>query len=212
MVNLQRQIENARKSLESVPEYLIPQVRSESMSNVVNGVVEAVSKDKKSMLIDGSWYRSWDALEGVGKGAVVNFDFVIKGTYKNVKGPVEIVTAGAPTGRASGPAPSKHANGDHGTMSQPAYYRKDLGYMEKQFPIPYDHPDRAIVRQNSLTNAVKFLTSLPAEDVKKVTVEGIIGLAVQFEKYSTGQLEMEQVTKAQAEAVKTVPSNEDSDV
>jgi hypothetical protein len=64
----------------------------------------------------------------------------------------------------------------------------------RPFPIPALHGDRAIVRQNSLTNAVQLLR----EDKEIAKLSGddrattIISIARMFEAYSCGDLDMEQ--------------------
>lgn len=63
----------------------------------------------------------------------------------------------------------------------------------KVFPIPLLHGDRAIVRQNSITNAVKLVCDIPDPDLL-VTIEGraekAIEIARMFEAYSCGDLDM----------------------
>lgn len=69
----------------------------------------------------------------------------------------------------------------------------------KVFPIPLLHGDRAIVRQNSITNATKavcdFIDENPADSIEKYA-ETIINVARMFEAYSCGDLDT-----AQAEAM-----------
>ena len=79
--------------------------------------------------------------------------------------------------------------------------KKEYGPPAKVFPIPPLHGDRAIVRQNSLTNAVsafnKFhdgytypMTGGEELDVEKFATH-IISLARKFEAYSCGDLDLE---------------------
>lgn len=63
-------------------------------------------------------------------------------------------------------------------------------FAQKVFPIPLLHGDRAIVRQNSVTNATKLVietngTEKSAEEL----AEQIINIARMFEAYSCGDLE-----------------------
>lgn len=63
----------------------------------------------------------------------------------------------------------------------------------RPFPIPALHGDRAIVRQNSLTNAVNLLRE-DKEAVKMVAVDRanlVLDIARMFEAYSCGDLDME---------------------
>jgi len=169
------------------------------MSNVSNGVVEAVRKDDKGLMIAGAWYSSFNAFSGITKGDVVSFSFAEKGQWKNIKGPIEKVT-GIAVGSESVSQPSTTS----ATQQElPPHYMIAKGYMSKvqTFPIPVDHPDRAIVRQNSLTNAVNMLAHAKifmGLDDASLMAEVTIEIATIFEKYSTGQLEMEAAVEAVA--------------
>ena len=68
----------------------------------------------------------------------------------------------------------------------------------KVFPIPPLHGDRAIVRQNSITNATKAAADYADENIENIEqyAELIIKLARMFEAYSCGDLDT-----AQAEAM-----------
>jgi len=84
-----------------------------------------------------------------------------------------------------------------GAPSKPSYGAA------KVFPIPPLHGDRAIVRQNSITNAVKAADNyLRGEDSTPSNLdeyaEFIIQLARKFEAYSCGDLDLaaaEQMTE-----------------
>lgn len=68
----------------------------------------------------------------------------------------------------------------------------------KPFPIPPLHGDRAIIRQNSLTNARETVLSLSDRNVAWGDEEWatrIIAMARMFEAYSAGDLDMEQAVK-----------------
>ena len=92
--------------------------------------------------------------------------------------------AGAPTPSASTASPGK------APYSPPS----------KVFPIPLLHGDRAIVRQNSITNATKAVCDYLGGDGDVETVQAyadlIIEVARKFEAYSCGDLDA-----AQAEAM-----------
>ena len=164
------------------------------MSNVSNGVVEAVRKDSKGLMIAGNWYSSYNGFNDISKGDVISFNFDVKGQWKNIKGPIEKVTGVAVGDATAGPHTASEVNTSQPSQDLPPHYMIARGYMNKvqMFPIPVDHPDRAIVRQNSLTNAVNMLghatvTEGSLEDIAEMA----IGIASIFENYSTGQLEME---------------------
>ena len=84
--------------------------------------------------------------------------------------------AGAPTPSASTASPGK------APYSPPS----------KVFPIPLLHGDRAIVRQNSITNATKAVCDFAGadgpEDIDSYA-EMIIAVARKFEAYSCGDLD-----------------------
>ena len=81
--------------------------------------------------------------------------------------------------------------------------KPSFGAPAKVFPIPPLHGDRAIVRQNSITNAVKAADNyLRGEDSTPSNLdeyaEFIIQLARKFEAYSCGDLDLaaaEQMTE-----------------
>lgn len=85
--------------------------------------------------------------------------------------------AGAPTPSASTASPGK------APYSPPS----------KVFPIPLLHGDRAIVRQNSITNATKAVSDYMGDPDSIQTIEEyadyIISVARKFEAYSCGDLD-----------------------
>jgi hypothetical protein len=72
----------------------------------------------------------------------------------------------------------------------------------KVFPIPLLHGDRAIVRQNSITNATKavcdFSGAVGVEDINDYA-DVIIEIARKFEAYSCGDLDAQAAEKMAAE-------------
>lgn len=83
--------------------------------------------------------------------------------------------------------------------SKPSY-----GASAKVFPIPPLHGDRAIVRQNSITNAVKATDNyLRGEDVTPGSIEEyanfVIEVARKFEAYSCGDLDLAAAEKIAAD-------------
>lgn len=63
----------------------------------------------------------------------------------------------------------------------------------KVFPIPLLHGDRAIVRQNSITNATKLITELSANSKAAPDYPSLINMIIEtakrFEEYSCGDLD-----------------------
>lgn len=116
-------------------------------------------------------------------GDTIDFQFTENTYGKNVDlNSVQLLAKGegAPTAT---PAP---------TTSSPS--KAPYSPPTRPFPIPALHGDRAIVRQNSLTNAVQLLR----EDKEIAKLSGddrattIISIARMFEAYSCGDLDMEQ--------------------
>lgn len=169
----------------------LARIPKENPVNKISGVVQAVGRDGKRVQVDGSWYSAFASSQfpksGVNKGDVVEFTYVQKGEYNNIKGSVEVKAAPAsmPT---TGAAPSSGSG-----------YTNSRGFVEKQFPVPPLHPDRSIIRQNSLGHAYDVWNMLgdfdrtipPAEAAAQV-----IEIARYFEAYSTGDLDNEVAEEA----------------
>ena len=113
-------------------------------------------------------------------GDEVDFQYTENTYGKNVDmASVQMIKKGtgapAPSAASSGPAKAPY--------SPPS----------KVFPIPLLHGDRAIVRQNSITNATKavcdYLDSNDAIDDVQQYADLIIEIARKFEAYSCGDLD-----------------------
>ncbi len=170
------------------------------MYDINSAVVEALSKDNKRVLVGGAWYGSYNPLTGVNKGDVVSFNFVKKGQWNNIKGAVEVVASGgAPSSDRGGPAPSMNSPASQAAIAP--NYDKNAGYLVKRFPVPADHPDRSIIRQNAIGNAIRALeaTLWTNSHVESMSHDelfvDIMGLATKFEKYATGDLELEMASE-----------------
>lgn len=135
-----------------------------------------------SFKADGEWFSTGFTNSRVAVGDVVTFDYNV-GTYGNeVDGKAVSKTGGT----AVVPATP--------TAAPATFTRKPMG----AFPIPALDGQRAIVRQNSLTNAVNYAKGLPQTG----TVEEIIAIARQFEAYSCGDLDREEAEAEVAAASK----------
>lgn len=115
-------------------------------------------------------------------GDEIDFQFTENTYGKNVDlASVQLIAKG--TG-APAPSPS--------TSTAPA---KAYGAPAKVFPIPALHGDRAIVRQNSITNATKAVCDYfdSNDDITSVDeyADLIIQVARKFEAYSCGDLDMQ---------------------
>ena len=121
-------------------------------------------------------------------GDTIDFQFTENTYGKNVDLPsVRLLTKG--DGATPPPAPT--------TASKPSYSPPT-----RPFPIPALHGDRAIVRQNSITNATKLvtdtITKTDSADWESLA-NHVIEIARMFQACSCGDLDMEQAV-AMAEA------------
>lgn len=143
------------------------------MAESIRGIVEEVINNGKGkgsgIRIEGKKYGVYDpadaGLDTVTVGSEVSFRFNEKSgsggvTYKNIAGKITTVTS-------AGTTPT-HVPNNANTVS--------LGR------------DRAIIRQNALTNAVKVVTTfLPSEG--NDIVDECIKIAMRFEEYTSGDLD-----------------------
>lgn len=152
--------------------------------NKLSGEVQNVSRDGRRVQVDGSWYSAFAPSQmpagGVSAGDWVDFTYVQKGEYNNIKGSVTKSTAPA----------SRPTTGS--VASTERKFTDAKGFVIKEFPVPPLHPDRSIIRQNSLSHAVAVLNAGawfgtdPEEHAGKV-----IEIARMFEAYSTGDMDVE---------------------
>lgn len=147
----------------------------------VTGVIEAVSskdvntrfgtKPTYSFKVSGQWYKTGFKKMPHGEGETVSFPFS-EGKYGNEVDPAKVKAVSATGGSAAPAAP-----------------KSTTAAFSRPFPIPALSGERAIVRQNALTNAREVLQWLWT-DAKVVdrdeVAEEIIRLARRFELYTTG--------------------------
>lgn len=148
--------------------------------------------------VDGTTYelKGFKPLNGFSPGDTISF--MTEVAYgKNQMDPATVQRA---SGASSGTAGVSSAS--TGSASSNAGVRNGGGYAPRPFPIPKLHGDRAIVRQNSLTNAVNLYKSfleIPGSGASAMSidnmVDNIIDVAYKFEAYSTGDREAEELEK-----------------
>lgn len=171
--------------------------------NKVTGEVVAVGskpvntkwgeKTTHSFQVDGVWYKTGFKKGKFSKGDTITFTYV-EGPYGNDVDVASISTGGGAT--ASAPAAS---------AAKSAYTGGGKGV----FPIPALDGQRAIVRQNALTNARElYIASVDptAVDVKD-TAYDIIAIARIFEAYACGDLDA--MKAAEMKAAKSMPTIEE---
>lgn len=172
--------------------------------NKVTGEVVAVGskpvntkwgeKTTHSFQVDGVWYKTGFKKGKFSKGDTITFTYV-EGPYGNDVDVASISTGGGAT--ASAPAAS---------AAKPAYTGGGKGV----FPIPALDGQRAIVRQNALTNARELYTAeggaMLAANLKDKAYD-IIAIARIFEAYACGDLDA--MKAAEMKAAKPMPTIEE---
>ena len=134
-----------------------------------------------SIEVNGQWFEAGFKAPG-GIGDFVTFDYSLSyGKNKITDGTLSKGSTGGARPYAAPAATSTSAP-------------KNTG---KSFPIPKDHPDRSIIRQNAVTRAVEVMAKAGALDgvdlstdtARDVVAGQIISMATRFEAYYSGELE-----------------------
>jgi hypothetical protein len=144
------------------------------------------------VVVEGIKYGCYDPskanLSEVNAGDTIEFMYQEKGKYTNVTGRISVRSkhAGAPIPPT--PAPASSAPPRKGGWA---------------FPIPALDGQRAIVRQNSVTNATNLvgkLLSLDGDVLPDLDIATrIVAIAKVFEEYSTGDLDAKLADEAMKE-------------
>jgi len=153
-----------------------------------SGMIEAVSRDGKRIKIGNDWFSAFAAsqMAGINSGDYVTFTYTEKPSptgdvYRNIKGNV---TAIPPP--ASAPMTASGVTG-----SAEKKYTDSRGYVIKEFPLPAFHPDRSIIRQNSLGHAMDVIAyTRGGHEPPEKLAEEAIAVARLFEAYSAGDLDV----------------------
>jgi len=159
----------------------------------VSGVVQNVYQDGTiatrfgekplfKVVVDGQEYKHAFKKPAFGSGDYVSFD-VKSGYPRDIDDKTVKVGAGADHSSSSpttGDAPTSAT----GTPSGRKMYPKSQGV----FPVPVDHPDRSVIRQNSLTQAREVVLNNRhfCELGVDEHVDEIVRIAHKFERYSAG--------------------------
>lgn len=157
------------------------------MNDKASGVIKAVRKDGKGFqLDDGNWYSVFNPIQlKAAKGDYVEFVYkeAVKNgaTYRNTQGVVQ----GTPTTITNTGSTREVPDGNTGSSQS----RSPL-----MLPVMLAR-ERAIIRQNALTNAVNLVGSLFNEE-EKANVELVIGIAREFEAYTSGDYDIDTARKS----------------
>lgn len=156
----------------------------------MKGIVESIGtkevktrfgmKTTYSFKVGGEWYKMGFTKPMFGKGDAVEFEYT-EGTYGREvdKGAISVVS------KVSAGEPSIPPAGARSPFT-PAYTGG-----KGVFPIPALDGQRAIVRQNALTNARELyitVVDINSSELGKAA-DGIISLARKFEAYACGDLD-----------------------
>jgi len=162
-----------------------------------SGVVKAMSnkqvktrfgmKDTYSFNIDDQWYSLGFKKPKFGKGDTIEFEYT-ESTYGMQVDDKTVVVKG---GGSSAPT---------GAVKAVSFGGGGKGV----FPIPALDGQRAIVRQNALTNARELYCYCAGSDAKfnKETAADIIAIARIFESYACGDLDAAEAKKMMEKAAK----------
>lgn len=159
------------------------------MNDRATGYIKAVRKDGKGFqLDDGNWYGVFAAAQlKANKGDYVEFAYksVIKNgnEYRNVQG----VVSGTSVGSVSSGGSMREipeGNNSGGQSCSPL-----------MLPVMLAR-ERAIIRQNALTNAVNLASVCQMARDGKVSAETVINLAREFEAYTSGDYDIDTARKS----------------
>ena len=161
-------------------------------------------KPTYSFKADGEWFKCGFKNPRVNAGDVVEFEFT-EGAYgKDVNMDSFKKSSGSSGGSAPVSAPAASAPRPAG----------GFGGGKGVFPIPPLDGQRAIVRQNSLTNAVNLLKDTLGGDKKLSDVakaEQVIAIARLFEAYSCGDSDLAKAKEKLATPKKVETKDEESE-
>jgi hypothetical protein len=157
------------------------------MANIT-GVVTAMSskevntkwgmKPTYSFQVDGTWFKTGFKKGKMNKGDNIQFSYT-EGAYGNDVDVGSITVVGADAAPAASSSPQR--------ATSPTYGSKGV------FPIPPLDGQRAIVRQNALTNARELYVNCPNTTTIAGSLEDaaykIINIARVFESYACGDLD-----------------------
>lgn len=148
----------------------------------VSGSISAINAHKKTsaagkpytlytITVDGNEYEVGFKKPSADRGDTVTFDWELKYGRK------AIVDGSLSKGAASAGSTSVSVSASRG------------GFAPKPFPVPKDHGDRSIIRQNAVTNAREIVKQygppLEGETLENYTAR-IIDVAMLVEAYTSG--------------------------
>lgn len=148
---------------------------------------------------DGEWYSLGFKKPRFTVGSEVSFEYEESTYGKQVDDATVKVVGGSP-------ATSKGVSTMAPATEKPAY----TGH-KRVFPVPPLDGDRAIIRQNALTNAREMFAAAHAGasfDYSETEANLIIGMARMFEAYTTGDIDTEMAKEIVAKKEKAAKLKE----
>lgn len=148
------------------------------------------------VVIEGNKYNSGFTKPKFSIGDEVTFQYTDGSYGPDIDQPTVRVVSG---GATDAPVPVKtYSKTPAGAIGSTG------GYKEKTFPVPPLHGDRAIIRQNALTNAREAIVAGYVAEGKPLPTraklkEEIIALAREFEAFTAGDIDLENAKKELAE-------------
>ena len=197
------------------------------MTMKVSGVVKGVyskpvttkfgNKNVYDMLLDdGNYYKHGFKKPNVEVGDSVTIEYEVdKYGNKILKLSSGATGSSAPTDNQGTAAPSTHSTQTYSIKNS------------KPFPVPFDHGDRSIIRQNSLTNARELVDAIwqnygvgDESPIDEDVIDRILKIAYKFEEYSSGDREAKAAdailnkgkttAPKKVKAIKSISEEEDS--
>lgn len=160
----------------------------------IEGEVEAVRKDRRGLLVNDNWYSSYYQPEGindVGKG-----DRVIFNAKTNDKGFHNITSKIVKSSGDDEGEDEEESSGGGGASNSggksysPSGNKSGSGQARQGgFPIEPSDSQRAIIRQNALTNSCNLAGTIGLVDdsmTPQEVADAVIPIAERFEEYTTG--------------------------
>jgi hypothetical protein len=172
------------------------------MSDSITGIVQEVNNiglgKGSNIVINGQKYGAYDpvkaGIDQVRVGDEVSLNYAQKGQYTNILGQI------TKTGVTGTPQPVTFTGNLNSKGSPKGAWSKGV------FPIPKTDGQRSIIRQNSVTNAVKMVSECSfhqptPEDTAKLVIE----IAQIFEDYSAGDIDERLANEAVAKLTNPTP-------
>lgn len=158
----------------------------------IQGRVIEFRKDGKGIKLDttGEMYSVFNPqmLNGINTGDVVEFDFKEGKTINNMTGRPYLNITGKVTNLSSNVVTTQPVSPYPTTIAVPQYAK-----VPEKVGEPVLSTSRCIIRQNALTAAVNFCLGTVPMQSDITSVKQVIEVAREFEAYTSGDADLEEV-------------------